>query len=813
MGSGSRSRGVNPHQRNTNRFSPYGSSPRPHPRRRHADEGPHSSSTRSRNHLSSRGPLYQPGSAGDNAEEVTSQARDHSSPAVSNNKPSRMDTTFKRDATPRKSRGRKSKQLNPNLNLIAPPTSAGTGVASGSLQRKPSDSTPESNCQPSCEKQSAQKQTNQSPFVTMVAVAIPACELKGATTTVDDPSDHNTDKMELDPSHPEEPVVAENQDCRSETTQSAVTGMIPSSPVPEPSSWNEVDIFKQPETNTITGSQLVAEVRTIYAGLVMVEKKCCQVDKQQSELNSELTATQWQAIISLHRTLLNEHHDFFLASQHPSASASLKDVPEKHNMLVRMWEHGIMGLLEVFRLRLPDSNELMMDFFYLAFSTLTLFLESVPRFRQFWIECLGKLAEYQITVNTSDIRGQRHWANVGRDWYFRGAANCPGNGRHHRGLAALFHPRLSPSSGSKSPLGLLQQFYHYTKALSTLDSCPSVHEELSVVLKHFKHCTTAHRSDVATALMTVHYTLYRKGPRHDFNNRMNDFFEALKSFLGRTAWPNEMGPLLMSCNFASVLGYGDTKSLFAREFERLGKHCSLSCAIEHAVVLWQQFDNRISLDDTHAAETTAAGMADTCPPTLLNAAKLSFQTLSFLLRRDRYDVSAWSEVHVSLVFIWALALCPFGMHWVEKMIPWRELVHFLNHLADHPPDYSEIDPSEAPWIVGEPYEHLPEDFIIGGQTWAELYYPTGFFDAAPLINEEYPLLSWRTMCLRWHRCLWLGHRIAQLDRWITYDSDENEFVPTPLANGLEFERRGGSLVELRNKKRAMVKRSGLPLDL
>ncbi|KAJ5495164.1 hypothetical protein N7539_000280 [Penicillium diatomitis] len=682
-----------------------------------------------------------------------------------------MDTTFKRDATPRKFRGRGSRQLSPNLNLIAPLTSAGTGVASWSLQRKPSDSTPESNCQPTCEKPSAQKQTNQSitrPLVTMVEVAIPAYELKGATTTVDDPSNHNTDKMELDASHPEEPVVAENQDCRNETTQSAATGMIPSSPVPEPCSCDEVDIFKQPETNTITGNQLVAEVRTIYTGLVMVEKKCCQVDKQQSEVDSELTATQWQAIISLHRTLLNEHHDFFLASQHPSASASLKDLPEKHNMPVRMWKHGIMGLLEVFRLRLPDSNEFMLDFFYMAFSMLTLFLESVPRFRQFWIECLGKLAEYQITVKTSDISGQRHWANVGRDWYIRGATNCPANGRHHRGLATLLHPKLSPSAGSQSSLGLLHQFYHYTKALSALDSCQSVREDLSLLLKHFKYATTAHRPDLTTALLTVHYTLYRKGPKHDFNNRMNDFFEVLKPFLGIKAWPHEMGSHLMSCNFASVLGYGDTKSLFAREFERLGKYCSVSCVTTHAVVLWEELDNRISTDDTHTEETTAAGMADRCSPTLLNAAKFSFQTLSFLLRRDRYNFSAWSEVHVSLVFIWALALCPFGMRWVEKMIPWRELVRFLNHLADDPPDHCEIDPSETPWIAGKPYEYLPEDFIIGGQTWAGLYYPTGFFEAASLIDEEDLLPTWRQKCLRWHRCLWLGHRIAQVSYTVSF---------------------------------------------
>ncbi|KAK4170762.1 hypothetical protein QBC36DRAFT_200754, partial [Triangularia setosa] len=34
---------------------------------------------------------------------------------------------------------------------------------------------------------------------------------------------------------------------------------------------------------------------------------------------------QWQALVALYRTLLHKHHDFFLASQQPSASPALKD--------------------------------------------------------------------------------------------------------------------------------------------------------------------------------------------------------------------------------------------------------------------------------------------------------------------------------------------------------------------------------------------------------------------------------------------------------------------------------------------------------
>ncbi|MCJ1242697.1 hypothetical protein MMC14_010706 [Varicellaria rhodocarpa] len=109
----------------------------------------------------------------------------------------------------------------------------------------------------------------------------------------------------------------------------------------------EPQILLQPETRPITHDQLVVEVKGIYAGLVMVEAKCIDVDEkqaaaaqkaarrkweatarepsqeglmeacqeafQESDLSheSELTREQWQALIALHKTLLHEHHDFF----------------------------------------------------------------------------------------------------------------------------------------------------------------------------------------------------------------------------------------------------------------------------------------------------------------------------------------------------------------------------------------------------------------------------------------------------------------------------------------------------------------------
>jgi hypothetical protein len=114
------------------------------------------------------------------------------------------------------------------------------------------------------------------------------------------------------------------------------------------STLENFDLVLQPETRPISQEQLVAEVKGIYAGLVMVEAKCIEVDNKQATLaqadpgvQPKLNNEQWQALIALHRTLLHEHHDFFLASQHPSASAALRRLASKYAMPARMWRHGI----------------------------------------------------------------------------------------------------------------------------------------------------------------------------------------------------------------------------------------------------------------------------------------------------------------------------------------------------------------------------------------------------------------------------------------------------------------------------------------
>jgi hypothetical protein len=155
----------------------------------------------------------------------------------------------------------------------------------------------------------------------------------------------------------------------------------------------------------------------------MVETKCIHVDRAQASAAQEssgpdnrLASHHWQALIALHRTLLQEHHDFFLASQHPSALPALRCLAAKYSMPERMWLHGIQSFLELLRRRLPDSIEYMLAFIYLAYQMMTLLYETVPAFEDTWIECLGDLGRYRMAIEDEDTRDRKTWAGVARSW-------------------------------------------------------------------------------------------------------------------------------------------------------------------------------------------------------------------------------------------------------------------------------------------------------------------------------------------------------------------------------------------------------------
>lgn len=203
-------------------------------------------------------------------------------------------------------------------------------------------------------------------------------------------------------------------------------------------------MIEQPEAKPISQEQLIAEVKGIYAGLAMVENRGIEVDNFQEfspnqTFSTNLNNEQWQALISLHRTLLHEHHDFFLASQHPAPSPALRRLASTYDMPARMWRHGIHSFLELLRLRLPASREHMLTFIYLAYSMVAPLYETESRFEDMWMECLGDLGRYRMAIEDDGMTDHEVWKVISRYWYQTSTQHTH-IGRVYHHLAILARP-------------------------------------------------------------------------------------------------------------------------------------------------------------------------------------------------------------------------------------------------------------------------------------------------------------------------------------------------------------------------------------
>lgn len=245
-------------------------------------------------------------------------------------------------------------------------------------------------------------------------------------------------------------------------------------------------LLLQPDSRPISQEQLASEVKSIYAGLTMVETKCIHVDRAQAaaaadntDANHKLASDHWQALIALHRTLLHEHHDFFLASQHPSASPALRRLAAKYATPARMWKHGIHSFLESLRRRLPDSIDYMLAFIYLAYQMMALLYETVPAFEDTWIECLSDLGRYRMAIGDEDTRDLEIWAGITRSCYSKAAVQNPIVGRLYHHLAILCRPNA------------LERQFRFTHSLDQIGLIRCASESILTLLDSSRGSTIA----------------------------------------------------------------------------------------------------------------------------------------------------------------------------------------------------------------------------------------------------------------------------------------------------------------------------------
>ncbi|BCR83056.1 uncharacterized protein ACHE_10458S [Aspergillus chevalieri] len=533
-----------------------------------------------------------------------------------------------------------------------------------------------------------------------------------------------------------------------------------------PGAEREQQILLQLDTRPVTEKQLAIDVHGIYAGLVMAEEKCIEMTKQQAESPEKPSDYQWQALISLHQTLFCEHHDFFLASQHPSASPALKRSPEEYAMPARMWRYGIHSFLELLHHRLPDSLEHTLTFLYWAYSMMTLFLESVPAFEDTWIECLGDLARYGMAVEDSVARDHENWAGVARYWYHKAADKNPNFGRIQYHLAVLAYPDI------------LQELSYYTKSLVSVDPFPPAGESIQLLFRPLLNEPKPYNQPAVAVFMTIHGKLFMQRPLSDFKTLMNAYLLCLDGYIRQHRSAFKMhGVFIASCNFAAIFQYGSTDAVLSNEFkEGLAQDETSLTASKN----WTPVGNL----DTIEAEFCENQNSQSQKKLVYYGAHLTFKTLSALLDQIG-NKNVFPAVHAYLAFIWCMAQNNTNIMHIELVVPWRKLTIFLNTMICSDTDSRVMERNEFP--VAEDRKCFPEDFLLRGQVWSQRYFSADYFEGCLAEDDgrsiEVPSLT----VARMYRCLWLGVRLAVYNRWIEYISTSQRFSVKPFA--LELEKR------------------------
>ncbi|KAM3066221.1 hypothetical protein ACMFMG_012125 [Clarireedia jacksonii] len=537
----------------------------------------------------------------------------------------------------------------------------------------------------------------------------------------------------------------------------------------------EFTIILQPETKPISQEELVAEVKGIYAGLVMVEAKCIEVDNKQAGLTQgdsssqpKLNNEQWQALIALHRTLLHEHHDFFLASQHPSASQALCRLASKYAMPARMWRHGIHSFLELLRHRLPASLDHMLAFIYLAYSMMALLYETVPAFEDTWIECLGDLGRYRMAIEDDDIRDREVWTGVARHWYSKASNKAPATGRLYHHLAILARPNA------------LQQLYYYAKSLCVVVPFTSARESILTLFDPVLNAENGQGQyrlpPLDTAFIRAHAHLFTNRTMDRFDTAVEDFLGLLDRQIGQvTKKFLEQGYQISISNAVAILSFGLKENPIMK-----------AIALPTAEKTDTQMESTQENPTMEATTLPAANKTDIqmespqeeTSPSMISfrhAERLSNSALDIVLQRIG-DPNCLSYVHCTLVFMYRMSLFSGAMDLLAATFPWQSLAIYLNTLLTSYITLDRIQDDKFPLPEKNDVRPLPEDYAMRGLIYAEKLYPEKWFLSKKTDEEEKYHELPSMVEQRKERILWLACRICEAGPWIRFDSSRPKFT-------------------------------------
>ena len=448
-----------------------------------------------------------------------------------------------------------------------------------------------------------------------------------------------------------------------------------------------------------------------------------------------------------------------MATQHPSATATLRGLPIKYSMPARMWKHGIHAFLEVLRHRRPESQDYMLSFIYLAYQMMALLFETVPVFLDTWIECLGDLARYRMAIE-EEREPHAQWGGVAAAWYTKASDRHPEVGRLYHHLGILERPSL-------------RKFACYCKSLTCVIPFPNARDSMTTLCSPIASSNEPLRSaehSSEASFCKLHALMYLQADA-------NSLWQALSVVLTILQTSKDF-PLkgcavpLAITNISALLGYGSSSNAL-----RIGYDLTIH--------------RRYSRERPCYPGLVASPLELTTERPDSSEARLIAKTLTLTTFHSALQSSSEASIRDVLPFTHVTLGFLHSLHMVKKEelqsssptellneVSWGLLAIFLNSVLRMQPFTHRVEQCarHGAWMRGKNGNRcpLPEDYATRGLVWA--YFsscpgPSDVEDDEVGRNMETEL----THEMRAERTTYYGLRLAFETEYLDFDLQTHTF--------------------------------------
>lgn len=478
------------------------------------------------------------------------------------------------------------------------------------------------------------------------------------------------------------------------------------------------------------------------------------MDRTKRGIDPQEWKGEWQGVIALHKSVLDQHAETFLATQNPCDSSDSKGLYRDYSIFWNMWRGQCISITALLRDHLPELKDHVAAFLTHAYEKLSLLHRSVQYSKEVSAEFLGDLAKIGIALDDERPKEHEIWSARAQQWYTLACNLNPSSSR-------LYH-RLSYVSQHNRFL----QLFYLCRSLTSSDVDAGARHTILEFFGKPREANDGGRMPVIS-FVEMHSSVQR--------DKCEDAYSWLKQFESSLLEPGALPELcaeenvqMAIINITSLFGYGEElDSIYGRRYS----WTPMRLIFETGYYLSSHL---------HSASTTSDYILSSLKARLPNEYQAGFlsarqwQKWKYKMLSEAFEVVVSSQtadrvlphIHVLMAFLVALleakrlieeklTMPVVGIAAMMNCVPWRTLCLYLNGTPFHetPKDFIISFPPSP----GGP---LPEDFLLRGLVWTKDYFPSNWFDITTRnaqIGDYVPRQK-----LRIDRILWLAHRLCSV---------------------------------------------------